>query len=489
MTALALFVATALVVTGVVAAAGTEVPRARSVAAVASGAVLLLVADSGSLTASATTRSLATAGRPVELALLAVVVLGCGPSTATALAGAALAGPVRQLLDDPFHDPSCELQCDPNPLVVVPAPYLADVVYVGGMLALLGALLAVARTRERRRVGVAAAAVLTVAALAAGIDAVMVVAAGGAAGLLVAELTRGSTIRGRLAVAVDDLAVTDDPDAVLSRALGGRAVTLGFPLRDGSTVDRGGGRLPEPPPSWTVVDVSGPEGPVAQVRADLRGVAPPTLVHVLRGPARLALENTRLAAEAAVRSREVRASAGRLVELAEEERRRLERDLHDGAQRHVLTLGLAVQTDSGLRSEDRARAAATVRLVLDQLRDVAHGIRPAQLDTGGLARGLAALSDVSPVPLEVAEVPGVVGPAAEACYRLVEDTLRTATGPVRVAVVREQGGGLAALVDVESGGELSPRSSDRFLALGGAVRSERRGPGWRHHAGLPEGLS
>jgi signal transduction histidine kinase len=488
-TALALFVGTALVVTGAVAAAGTAVTRARSVAAVCSGAVLLVVADSGSLTASATTRSLAIAGRPVEVALLAVVVLGWRRATAAALAGAVLAGPVRQLLDDPFHDPSCELSCDPNPLVVVPLPNLADVVYVAGVVLMVGALLGVARTRDLRSVGVAVGVVLTAAALGSGHDAVTVVAACGAATVLVVDLSRSSTIRGRLAGAVEDLAVADDPDAVLGRALGGRAVTVGFPLGDGSTVDRGGATLREPPQSWTVVDVSGPDGPVAQLRADLRGVAPTTLAQVLRGPARLALENTRLAAEAAVRAREVRASAGRLVELAEEGRRRLERDLHDGAQRHVLTLGLAVQGDAGLAPEDRVRAASAVRLVLDQLREVAHGIRPAQLDTGGLARGLAALSDVSPVPLEVAEVAHVHGPAAEACYRLAEDAVRTATGPVRVAVSRGGDQGLTALVDVESGPGLPPRSSDRFLALGGAVRSERRGHGWRHHAELPEGPS
>ena len=86
------------------------------------------------------------------------------------------------------------------------------------------------------------------------------------------------------------------------------------------------------------------------------------------GPARLALENSRLAAEAAVRAEELTESAGRLVARAEQSRRSIERDLHDGAQRHVLNLGMAIQADRALPELVRKQAAVTVRSVLDQLR-------------------------------------------------------------------------------------------------------------------------
>jgi signal transduction histidine kinase len=249
-------------------------------------------------------------------------------------------------------------------------------------------------------------------------------------------------------------------------------------------VDREGIPLGPTPAGWTVVEVHGPDRVIAELRADLAGVAPAALEPVLRGPARLALENNRLAAEATVRAEQIRASAARLVDLAEQGRRRLERDLHDGAQRHVLTLGLAVRSDTRLSEAVRREAAASVRAVLEQLRDVAHGIRPPQLDTGGLARGLAVLADHSLVPLVVGPVPTeVAGPPAEAAYRLVEDVLRTAAGPVTV----EFAGDPAAwdlTVAVAAGGSVAPDAGDRVRALGGTIRSEPTGHGWRHVATL-----
>lgn len=491
MSTLALVVATALVVTGTVAAAGTAVERARAVAAVAAGAVLLVVADSGSLAAGATVRSMAVAGVPPAAALLGVVVIGLRPATVTALVGAVVAGPLRQVLDDPFHDPTCLAGCDPNPLALLPDPAAADVAHAVGGLVLLAGLVLPARSRAPRAV------LLAVVAALLAVDAFLAPATPGinggramtamvclAVAVLVTDLARATTTRARLTAAVAALASTQDPEPVLAEALGVREVSLGFPVGD-ALVDRDGHPIGPAPHEWTAVEVSGPDGLIAHLRADLRGVPPTALARALRGPTRLALENNRLAAEAAVATEQVRASARRLVELAEQGRRRLERDLHDGAQRHVLTLGLAVQADEELPPELRATAATRVRHVLDQLRDVAHGIRPPQLDTGGLARGLAVLADHSPVPLAVGAVPdGLDGPAAQAAYRLVEDVLRTARGPVTVVIGADDTGCSAIVVEATEGGALADGSADRFRALGGTVHSAREGAGWRHQATL-----
>ncbi len=381
---MALVLAAVLVVTGTVAVAGTAVGRARSVAAVACGALVLVVADGQSLTAGATARSLATAGVPVAIALAATVVLGRGRATAPALTSAVVAGPVRQLLDDPFHDPACLGRCDPNPLALAPHPALADVsLLVGGVL-LMAALLAPARYPSARTLtspvlaGMAAWWLITESGAGA------VVGAAVAAVALAMEIARSGSRAARLADAVAALASTDDPERVLARALGGRPITLGYPVGGGDVVDGAGRALPPAEPGMTVVEVSGPLGPVVHVRGEIRAMEPLALAQGLRGPARLALENNRLAAEAAVRSQELTASAARLVARAEHSRRLIERDLHDGAQRHVLNLGIAVQADPALPDAVKRQAADTVRSVLDQLRDVAHVRMPPTHTTEGL---------------------------------------------------------------------------------------------------------
>lgn len=488
MSTVALMIATALVVTGAVAAAGTTIAHDRAVAAVTAGAVLLVIADSESMTTGATTRSLSTAGVPLAVALLGIVVVGWRPATALALSASVVAGPVRQLLDDPFHNPACVARCDPNPLVVAAHPALADVAYVAGGVVLLAALLVPARHPSARALLLGAVALVAAPiSLAATLTGLVLAALVGVA-VLIADLMRAATIAARLTGAVAALAVTSDAEQVLAEALGRRSVSLAYRVGAEDLVDSYGGPLPLVSLGWGVVDITGPDGVIAQLRADLTGITPVTLIVALRGPVRLALENNRLAAEVQVRSAEIRASARRLVDLAEVERRRLERDLHDGAQRHVLTLGMAVASADNLPESVRREAVLSVRSVLDQLRDVAHGIRPPQLDIGGLARGLADLADRSPVPLDVKPVPdGVDATTAEVAYRLVEDVVRSAAGPVAVRIGAVAESWRLEVTSAEDG-ELSARASARFRALGGAVQSEHLGRGWRHLADVPRRL-
>jgi signal transduction histidine kinase len=124
---------------------------------------------------------------------------------------------------------------------------------------------------------------------------------------------------------------------------------------------------------------------------------------------RLALENARLQVHLRAQLDEVQQSRTRLVEAADSERRRLERDLHDGAQQRLVTILLSLQLakDEALRSGDQNTAhmldgsIASLRQALEDLRSLARGIHPSILVEGGLAPAIRALAERCPVRVEV----------------------------------------------------------------------------------------
>src|SRR5207248_9878041 len=128
------------------------------------------------------------------------------------------------------------------------------------------------------------------------------------------------------------------------------------------------------------------------------------------GPAvRLGLENERLQAEALHQLEELRASQARIVETGDDERRRLERDLHDGAQQRLLALSYDLRLARAAAEADGdteltamlATAVDEAQVALAELRDLAHGIYPAILGEAGLAPALATLADEAPLPVEL----------------------------------------------------------------------------------------
>ena len=134
----------------------------------------------------------------------------------------------------------------------------------------------------------------------------------------------------------------------------------------------------------------------------------------------LALQNAQLQARAArAELGQVRASRARLVEAGLVERRRLERDLHDGAQQHLLAVA-AQLTAAMTRTRDQAATAAfeqarsELGAVLAELRNLAHGIHPAVLTHGGLAAALEEVAERIPLPVHVAATATRVAPAVEA---------------------------------------------------------------------------
>jgi signal transduction histidine kinase len=170
---------------------------------------------------------------------------------------------------------------------------------------------------------------------------------------------------------------------------------------------------------------------------------------------RLALENERLQAQALAQLDQLRASRVRIVKTGDNERRRLERDLHDGAQQRLLALSYDLRL---ARAQARAdgdshagslltQATDQAQAALEELRDLAHGIYPAILAEAGLAAALTTLADAAPLPVELHDVAqGRYPDAVEtAAYLLVAEALDDATG---------RGASHAAISAVKDGGRL-----------------------------------
>ena len=174
---------------------------------------------------------------------------------------------------------------------------------------------------------------------------------------------------------------------------------------------------------------------------------------------------TRLAADLA-------ASRARVVAAADEARRQIERDLHDGAQQRLVSLGLelraaqtAVPPELTELDGELSRIVQGLADVQDELREIALGIHPAILAEGGLGPALKTLARRSPVPVELdVRVNGRLPERVEvAAYYVVAETLTNAAKHAHASVVR---------VEVEETAARAPR-------LGHRRRRRRRRPGAR----------
>jgi signal transduction histidine kinase len=182
-------------------------------------------------------------------------------------------------------------------------------------------------------------------------------------------------------------------------------------------------------------------------------------------------------------------SRARIVAAVDESRRRVERDLHDGAQQRLATLALQlraaasdVTAEPGELRDMLARAADDVNAALDEVREIAHGLHPAVLSTGGLAPALQALARRSAVPVELTVSTG--GRLAErievTAYYVVCEVLTNAVKHARASVVHvtavQRGGTLCLSIRDDGVGGADPaRGSgliglrDRVEAVGGTM--------------------
>lgn len=160
----------------------------------------------------------------------------------------------------------------------------------------------------------------------------------------------------------------------------------------------------------------------------------PKLLDAVAAAARMAVENERLQAEVRAQLEEVRTSRARIVEAADAERRRIERDLHDGAQQRLVALSIDLRMAEGRAAslgdhslaDTLGQAADDLRQAVAELRQLAQGIHPGVLDEG-LDAALEELAERSPIPVRVS-VTGEHPPApvASTVYFLICEALANA---------------------------------------------------------------
>jgi signal transduction histidine kinase len=271
-------------------------------------------------------------------------------------------------------------------------------------------------------------------------------------------------------------------EAALAVAVEDPTLRLAYPLSDDGPVVDAGGRPIEIGSAVTRIVRGGDLVALVGSRAG----SPPgiALERALAPAARLALANERLRAEQLFRLHELTELRRRIVTTRDATRRRLERDLHDGAQQRLLALAIDLRialkrADAAARPEAAAllrEAAALVDETTRKLRSIAHGIFPATLASAGLAAALESLADERRLVLTIGLEPGRRLPAEieVAAYALIAETTTHASGPARVRV-REHGSELVVELEgaVWEGG--AAYSGDRVGAAGGTLtRTGRR---------------
>jgi signal transduction histidine kinase len=329
--------------------------------------------------------------------------------------------------------------------------------------------------------------------------------------VLAAGMLWGGAGRGAVADLVVELERTP-PGSVrdaLAQALGEPSLELALWLPERRTyVDREGRPLELPPTgSGRAVTVLGPaETPVAALVHDPALLERPRLLQAAGAAARLALENERLQAELRAQLVELRASRARIISAGDDERRRLERDLHDGAQQRLLSLGLALQLvrdelgpEANGATELLSEADAELRAALEELRELAQGIHPAVLTEHGLGPALKTLAARSPLPVEIAYVPDerLPAPVEAAAYFVVSEALANVAkhahaSAAAVSVTCEEGS-LVVEVEDDGVGGAAPRAgsglaglADRVQALDGRLTIDSQpGAGTTLRAELP----
>ncbi|MDQ3874962.1 MAG: histidine kinase [Actinomycetota bacterium] len=309
--------------------------------------------------------------------------------------------------------------------------------------------------------------------------------------LLQRRLARGAVAG--LVVELGEGATSVDLRDALRRTLGDPSLELAYWVPASARyVDAGGSPVQLPQPGGeraaTIVEREG-EPIAALIHDPALADDDEELVHSVCAAAGLTLENARLQAELRARLVELQASRARLVEATETERRRIERDLHDGTQQRLVSIAMTLGLAESKLAADRpavqpvlreARDALTIALA--ELRELTQGIRPAILVERGLA---AALDDLArraalPVRLEGAVSGRLPAQVEGAAYFVASEALANAAkhshateiclsaslndGVLVLEVVDDGIGGAAA-----GGGSGLRGLADRVEALGGRL--------------------
>ncbi len=215
----------------------------------------------------------------------------------------------------------------------------------------------------------------------------------------------------------------------------------------------------------------------------------PKLVEAVAAAARLALVNARLHAEVRSQLETVKKSRARIVSAADEERRRIERDLHDGAQQRLVALALELRSAQRQLGEGGdpeieqllSSTADELQVAVEELRALAQGIHPGTLTQGGLRSALEALAARMPLPVAVEATPDRLSPDVEAtayfvaCEALTNVVKHAQASKAAVRAERSNGLLVVEVSDDGVGGAAAQNGSglrglaDRVEAHGGRL--------------------
>lgn len=438
-------------------------------------------------------------------------------------AGASAVAVVQTLFRDPYLDQTCYANCSVNPFLLhsfpdlVRAAGLANQWFVAGLgVVLIGVgamrLRSGSRATPRRFASIAVPAILVgvvvvvraMIGLARPVEDPFddVLFAGYlataaslfilAVGLMVAVRSRAARRHAlaRFVTVLADVPPAGALEAALARSVDDPNLGLGYRVAGTERlVDARGRHLPEPRPGpgrhqttltrdGRPIAVVDHEGPVADIEEQMTASI------------RLGLDNERLQAQQLATLEELRASRERLVEAGDRERRRLERDLHDGVQQRLLALSydirvagaVAVAEGDTVTASTLTKATEVTQDALRDLRDLAHGLFPAVLADVGLAAALRTFADLAALPVDMNVTVAsdrLPAPIESAAYFAVVEAVQGAQArratQIHVTVEQER---RRLLVEVKDDGRESALVptvvADRVGALGGTVTS---GPG------------
>jgi signal transduction histidine kinase len=300
----------------------------------------------------------------------------------------------------------------------------------------------------------------------------------------------------RIVVRLDESAARERISDTLARALSATDVDVAYPLDDGIHVDADGEPVSLPPADGRVATPLIAGGRTVAALVHHRGLLDDAaVVGEIAAAVQLALENERLHAELRAQERELQASRARIVAAGDAERRRLERDMHDGAQQRLVGLLMSVRlgqtilhptvgihTDTARRLD---RMADDLQLTIDELRRIADSIHPAVLTDEGLRPAVECLADTAQLAVGPMPVERFSTAIENAAYRVIAEA--AGAGPTHVAAEHRDG---VLVIDVATASQ--PEAlldlEDRIGAVNGSIRvGGSDGEGVTLHVELPCG--
>jgi signal transduction histidine kinase len=277
---------------------------------------------------------------------------------------------------------------------------------------------------------------------------------------------------------------------MLRAPLGDPGLRIGFwrPRERDFTGAQGDPLVPSPAQALTTVERDG--HPAAAVLHDVQLSDDPELLAAAGGVALLAAENTELERAWKVSLRELSASRARLTEASDSERRKLERDLHDGAQQRLMAIQIKLRlakerTRDQRLAEDLEAIGVDAEQAVEELRRLAHGIYPTVLRNFGVAEACQAFALRAPIPVTVDDTgigrcPRTVEAAIYFCtMEAVQNVIKHAGDGARVTItlgrdgqhvrfaIADDGVGIASPASRDGEGLIGMR--DRIGAVGGEL--------------------